>query len=88
MGPNFGHHARFTHFVDAVAILRKKETDSPFTSVAKLFFTCKNLYFVNDEVWAGCPKLRHATSKVLSFIHFKLYHKRSTALRNHCAIVY
>ena len=23
------------------------------------FFTCKNLYFVNDEVRTGCPKLGH-----------------------------
>ena len=32
-------------------------SDSPFADVAKLFFTCKNLYFVNDKVRAGCPML-------------------------------
>ena len=34
----------------------KAETDSLFTNIAKLFF--KNLYFVNDEVREGCPKLK------------------------------
>ena len=33
----------------------------PFTFVANLFFTCKNLYFVNDEDRTGCPKLGHTT---------------------------
>ena len=42
-------------YVDAVGMLRKKNhvAGSPFNIVAKLFFTCKNLYFVNDEVWGG-----------------------------------
>ena len=31
------------------------------TIIAKLFFTCENLYFVNEEVSAGCPKLGHTT---------------------------
>ena len=35
--------------------------DSPFTVVAKLFFTRKNSYFVNVEVMAGCPNLGHTT---------------------------
>ena len=65
-------HSRFTLFEDAVFIKACYEnnkspfeswnnfkTDSPFTIVAKLFFTCKNLYFVNDKVRAGCPKLGH-----------------------------
>ena len=30
-----------------------KTTYSPFTIVAKLFFTCKNVLFVNEEVRAG-----------------------------------
>ena len=37
------------------------KTDSPFTIVEKLFLTFKNIYFVNDKVRAGCPKLEHTT---------------------------
>ena len=57
----------FLHFVDAVGIATKMikpirswnnfKTDSLFTIVANLFFTCKNSYSVNDEDWIGCPKL-------------------------------
>ena len=35
------------------------KTDIPFTIVT--IWTCKNLYFVNDEVRAGCPKLGNTT---------------------------
>ena len=58
----------FTHFSDAVLHATKIikspfkswnnfKTDSPFTIVENFFFICKNLYFSNDEVRAGCPKL-------------------------------
>ena len=40
-----------------INLILKAETDSPFTVVANLFSTLKNLYFENDEVRAGCPKL-------------------------------
>ena len=43
------HHSKFNNF----------KTDSTFTIVAKLFFICKNLYFANDEVRVGYPKLGH-----------------------------
>ena len=36
--------------------------------MTKLFFTCKNLYFVNNEVSAGCPKLGPATLLSLFFM--------------------
>ena len=29
-------------------------------TMEKLFFTCEIYIFVNDEVWAGCPKIGHA----------------------------
>ena len=45
----------------AIRKLNNFKTDSPLTIVAKLFFTSKNLYFVNYEVRAGCPKLGHIT---------------------------
>ena len=41
--------------------LNNFKTDSPVTTVAKLFLTCNILYFVNDEVRAECPKLVHPT---------------------------
>ena len=37
------------------------KTDGSFTTFAKLVFTCKKLYFVNDEVRAWCPKLGQTT---------------------------
>ena len=40
------------------------KTDSSFPIVAKLFFTCKNSYFVNDEERAGYSKLGHTTVKI------------------------
>ena len=67
--PLLRHWSRFTHFVDAVgyeftkiinhnqeAETISKLTVRPFTIVAQLFFTSKNSYFVNDEVWSGCPQ--------------------------------
>ena len=44
------------------------KSGSPFTMVAKLFFTCKNLYFVNDEVRAVCPKLGHTAALLKNFL--------------------
>ena len=44
------------------------KTGSPFIIVAKLFFTLKNLNFVNDEVRAGFPKLGHSTLLILILI--------------------
>ena len=37
------------------------KTNSQLIIFAKLFFTCKNLYLVNDEASAGSPKLGHTT---------------------------
>ena len=37
------------------------KSESSSTNAAKLFFACKNSYFVNDDVRAGCPKLGHTT---------------------------
>ena len=42
------------------------KTDSPFTILAKLFSTGKKLYFVNDKIRAGCPKLQ--TKNIVRFI--------------------
>ena len=66
--PNFDtlpqlRHSRFTHYVDAVDMLRKSpfecwsnlKTNSPFTFLAKLFLICKNSYFVNDQVREHYP---------------------------------
>ena len=43
------------------------KTDSSFTIVSKLFFSCKNFYFVNNEVTVGCPKLGETTRSMSSF---------------------
>ena len=40
--------------------IKISKCNSLFTIVAKNI-TCKKLNFVNDEVWAGCPKLGHST---------------------------
>ena len=45
----------------------KFESNSPFTIIAKLCFTSNKLYFVNDEVRAGCPKLGHT----ILFLNYK-----------------
>ena len=52
--------SRFRHFVDAVGMLRKNISHHSKANIisnrkyihnrCKLFFTCKNLYYVNDEV--------------------------------------
>ena len=34
----------------------------------KIIFPCKNLYFVNEEIWAGCPKLGHAIPAIVILI--------------------
>ena len=44
-----------------ITIRQNLKTVSPFTIVAKLFFTCKKFNFVNDEVAVGRPKLGHTT---------------------------
>ena len=45
--------------------------------VAKLTYTYTFLYFVNDEVRAGCPKLGHPQlvliGSVLDTLYIKLY---------------
>ena len=48
----------------AIRKLKQFKTGSPFTIIAKLFLTCKNIYFVNDEVRAGCLKLEHTTLRI------------------------
>ena len=61
------------HFLDAVRQATEIINDNSkaekfqscsFTIVAKLFFSCKKIYFVNDEVWAGCPKLGKGVRRV------------------------
>ena len=47
----------------------KAETISKQTIVAKLFFTCKNLYFEKDEIKAGCPKLEHTPLTSPGFVY-------------------
>ena len=53
------------HYENNKSSFERAETisklNTPLTIVAKLFFTCQNLYFVNDKVRVGCPKLGHTT---------------------------
>ena len=44
------------------------KTDSSFTIVAKIFFICKHLYFVNDECSAGWPKIGHTIRLPITWI--------------------
>ena len=57
MCPNFDTLLYYENNISPFERWNNFKTDSPFTIGAKVFFTCKNLYFVNDEVKAGCPKL-------------------------------
>ena len=35
-----------------------------YSQLLQNVFTCEELYFVNDEDRAGCPKLRHTTQYI------------------------
>ena len=60
------------------------QTDSPSITFTKLFLTCQNLNFVNDEIWAGFPKLGRANLTIKERMQ-KIYYR---ALRNHNRIVF
>ena len=49
------------------------KTDSPFTIIAKLFFTRKSSYFVYDKVRAGCLKLGHTILDTLTASNLSKY---------------
>ena len=65
----FGHEAKYHIKKVTILIL----FPLPIPIVAKLLFIFKNLYFVNDEVRAGCKKIGHAA---LQFVN-ELLSRRS-----------